>query len=215
MSGSDRSLHPVAMDMSVTMDTSSASLTPSVPIGPSASGVGMIGRPMSSTTDQTPLLQSQLSGSSGITEYSVTGESPVRPGSRSESQPSGSSGSQRVMSAAPSLTESSFSFTPSQLISGSSQSQTDNSFPENTGSSDMGSLDLTRVEGHSLDLSSGRSSDLGSSEIIPVPGTSRSPQVTNVPVSMDTDGSLDLSKSAAALSTLQPVPRTTSSTNAG
>ncbi|KAL4218424.1 E3 ubiquitin-protein ligase ubr5 [Mactra antiquata] len=199
----DRS--PVAMDMSVGVATG---VDPPI-APPPISSLGSSGAYLTSSLDQNPLLQSQLSGSSGITEYSVTGESPVRPSTRSDSQPSGSSGNQGVLSAAPSLTDSSLS----QLIAGSSQSHTDSSFQETTGNSEMGSLDLTRVEGHSLDLSSGRSSELGSSnDVIPIPGTSRSP-IPNVPVSIDTDGSLDLSKSTAALTTLQTVPRTTSTTN--
>lgn len=203
--GSLQSLQPVAMDMSVSMGTTSdwSQPQPSLSENSEVSGV----TPMTTASGRSAVLQSQLSGSSGVTEYSVTGESPVRPGTRSDSLLSSSlGGSQGAISVGPNLPESSPVTPPSQGISGSSQSQADPSYQGNTSSSEIGSLDLTRVESRSLDLSSGRSSE---SSTVPVAGPSGPP---DLPLSMDTDGSLDLSKSAAALSTLQPVPTRPSAT---
>ncbi|XP_060590423.1 E3 ubiquitin-protein ligase UBR5-like isoform X1 [Ruditapes philippinarum] len=198
-----QSTQPVPMDMSISLETPSRR-TQSYSDHAGSSGVTGVGNTtgsMALSLGSSGPLQSQLSGSSGVTEYSVTGESPVRPGTRSDSLPSSSTlGSQGAMSAAPSLPESSPITPPGHGISGSSLSQTDSSYPENASSLEMGSLDLSRVESRSLDLSSGRSSDAPSSQ---VPGSSQAP---DVPLSMDTDGSLDLSKSAAALTTLQQVP---------
>jgi hypothetical protein len=198
-----QSTQPVPMDMSISLETPSRR-TQSYSDHAGSSGVTGVGNTtgsMALSLGSSGPLQSQLSGSSGVTEYSVTGESPVRPGIRSDSLPSSSTlGSQGAMSAAPSLPESSPITPPGYGISGSSLSQTDSSYPENASSSEIGSLDLSRVESRSLDLSSGRSSDAPSSQ---VPSSSQAP---DVPLSMDTDGSLDLSKSAAALTTLQQVP---------
>lgn len=144
-------------------------------------------------------LQSQQSGSSLFTEYSVTGESPLRPSLRSGSQQS-SVESRGVFSVG--LTDSSSTSQQPESLPESVPSQAEQSLTDNTPSSEMGSLDLSRAEARSLDLSSGRSSEPGLSQ-----NRNESPRPVSEQVSsMDTDGSLDLSKSAAALSTLQSVP---------
>ena len=202
--GNTQNSQPVAMDMSISMETTSrgSQSYPDLAGSSGDAGVGNTsGGSMTMSLGSAAPLQSQLSGSSGVTEYSVTGESPVRPGARSDSMPSTSTlGSQGAMSVAPSLPESSPITPPGPGLAGSSLSQTDSSYPENTSNSEIGSLDLSRVEGRSLDLSSGRSTDTVSSQ---VPSSSRA---QDMPLNMDTDGSLDLSKSAAALTTLQQVP---------
>lgn len=151
---------------------------------------------------------SQQSGSSSFTEYSIAGGSPLRPTLRSGSEHGSSMESRGVFSVNPSLTDTSASQQTGSL-SDAVSSQVEHSLTDNTSSSEIGSLDLTRAEGRSLDLSSGgRSSDPGFSGSSQGPGVSpgASRRGPEGPPSMDTDGSLDLSKSAAALTTLQSVP---------
>lgn len=142
---------PIAMDMSVSMETISGR-SQCGSDQPETSGV--TGSGPTTTSEGLPSnMTSERSGSSGITEYSVTGESQVRHGPRCESLPSGSLSSQEVMSVAPSLTGSS-THTASQVVSGSSQSLTESSYPETTSSSETASLDLSRVEARSEPSSS-------------------------------------------------------------
>ena len=149
---------------------------------------------------------SQQSGSSSFTEYSITGDSPLRPSLRTGSQQTSSLDSRSGPSVG--LTDSSIG---SQMLG--SMLDMPSSVPDNTSSSDMGSLDLTRMESRSLDLSSGRSTEPALSQARrESPSTSRRPE--DQLSSMDTDGSLDLSKSAAALSTLQSVPSQGTGANA-
>ena len=98
-------------------------------------------------TPRRPSLQSHPSSGSGATEYSITGDSPVRPGPRSNSVQSSATGSLDVLSVGPSQSSSE---TPGHSQStGLSQS-----LPE----SDSSLLDNMRNETRSLDLSTSGSS---------------------------------------------------------
>lgn len=168
-----------------------------------------------------PLLQQTLSGSSSdFTEYSVTGESPVRPGSRPMSQQSSVGLENRgTMSVGLSLSDSSSQ--ASAAVTGTDSSLPDlgssHSASATESSMDIGSLDLTRAEARSLDLSSGSRSQETASSLDVAPSFDTLTPVTSSGQghsqqgqgqgsgSLESDGSLDLTKSAAALTTLQPV----------
>ena len=126
-------------------------------------------------TPRRPSLQSHPSSGSGATEYSVTGDSPLRPGQRSNSVQSSTTGSADVLSVGPSLSSSN---TPGHSQStGLSQSLPD---------SDSSLMDNTRNEARSLDLSTSGSSqatasveEAGSLDLTKAPSvTSSEPQVT-------------------------------------
>ena len=138
-------------------------------------------------TPRRPSLQSHPSSGSGATEYSVTGDSPLRPGQRSNSVQSSTTGSADVLSVGPSLSSSN---TPGHSQStGLSQST---GFSQSTGlsqslpDSDSSLMDNTRNEARSLDLSTSGSSqatasveEAGSLDLTKAPSvTSNEPQVT-------------------------------------
>lgn len=118
-------------------------------------------------------LQSQQSSNSSATEYSITDDSPVRPGPRSNSVQSSTTGNSGLLSVGPSL-GSSDNTGYSQSTGYSQPGGLSQSLPE----SDSSLLDNTRNEARSLDLSTSGSSEATSS--------------------LDTAGSLDLTKMPTA-----------------
>ena len=162
--------------------------------------VAMEAQPPPQSTGQA-MMEGQAPGSnfqsqsSGVAEYSITGDSPLRPGSRSLSLPGSSLGSHGV----PSLGPSQGSISGSS-ISDMVQSQSLSSDSCHASSDVSRSLDMVRADNRSLSHSSVGSSSEGQGLSEP-----RRTQ-TDAPGSLESDGSLDLSKSAAALTTLQSVP---------
>ncbi|XP_052763231.1 E3 ubiquitin-protein ligase UBR5-like isoform X2 [Mya arenaria] len=168
-------------------------------------------------------LQSQTSGSSDFTEYSVTGGSSVRLGSRPESLQSSLIEDRGTMSLGLSLSDS-YPSQPSNLNTESRGSQAEgissgiSSSLGMSSSLELGSLDLSRMESRGGHVRS-TSGTLDSASSLYQPqageGSIQGPesQGQEQGSSLDTDGSLDLSKSAAALSTLQTVPVTSAATS--
>ncbi|KAH3897177.1 hypothetical protein DPMN_021362, partial [Dreissena polymorpha] len=180
---------------------------------------GELGQEMSGMS---PLLALQAR-TSGFTEYSVTGGSPGRSGDRLESQSFGSSGS---------LDHQSFGLlSQNELLLNRPASMTQNvgamsdELPANFSRSVMGSLHQVETQSASLDLSAAGSHQASPSAVgLPTRavvspilsqfsvGVSGLTQPPGTAERMDLDGSLDLSKSAAAVSALQSVAVTSTDT---
>lgn len=203
---------------SVPMVTSPVTPEATAPVFPPAAP-GEPGQEISGMSSMLAL-QARTSGSSGFTEYSITGSSPGRSSDRMESQSFGSSGS---------LDHQSFGLLSqnelllNRPVSGQNVGAISEDLPANFSRTIIGTSHPMETQSASLDLSAGShlaspsavglptgpvvsslsQFSVGVSSLTPPPGTAER---------MDMDGSLDLSKSAAAVTALQSVAVTSTDT---